>query len=103
ELPGAAGGLVQELGVRVVAGRGIDQLAHVLGVVGAGGIGRWRGDVGGVPVPALQPVEDVRGIGAQVDAQVVHEVDLPVLVDPREDRLLRVGGALADLGTAGVV
>src|SRR5690625_3233123 len=34
---------------------------------------------------------------------MVHQLDLPVLVDPGEDRLLGVGRALADLGAAGVV
>ena len=94
---------MEEGRVGVEARRGVDQLAHVVRVVGAGGVGRRRGDVGGVPVPALEPVEDVRGVGAEIDPEVVHQVDPAVLIDAREDRLLRIGGALADLGAAGVV
>ena len=103
ELACAARGLVVEGRIRVEAGRGVHELAHVLGVGSLGGIRRWRGDVGDVPLPALQPVQDVCGVGAEVDAQMVHQLDLPVLVNPCEDRLLGVGRALADLTATGVV
>ena len=103
DLARAAGGFVEELRVRVVAGRGVGELSHVLGVVGAGGVRRRRGHVGVAPLAALEAVQDVRGIRAEVDPEMVHQVYAAGLVDAGEQRLLGVGGALADLGAAGIV
>src|SRR5699024_2450283 len=75
ELAGRTGGFVEELRVRVEAGGRIDDLAHVLAVLGLHRVLRRRGDVRRGPVAALELVEDVGGIVTEFDAEVVDQFE----------------------------
>ena len=103
DLAGAAGSLVQEGGVRIEPGRAGHDLPHVIGIAGGAGVFWSRGNVLRIPPSLLQGVQQLFGILAESDAEVIDQLKLSRLGHPGVDGVFRERWPLAHLAAAGVV
>ena len=104
ELSGRARRFVEERGVGVEAGgaRLVD-VADALGIAAVGGEAGVVLDVGGRVVAVLEAGEDFLGRRAELDAEVIDELEPAIGIDLRVERELGIGGSAADQRAAGIV
>jgi len=104
-LAGAAGSLEQTMGIGIEPRRcrSVD-IADMLGVVVVrGGACRVILDVGRLERALFQTLQDIFGGRTQSDAEVVDQMKVAVLVEPREQGELGIGGTPVDESAAGII
>ena len=105
QLAGRAGGLEQARRVGVEARRGVGvDIAHVLAVARVGSLGVFFvAHLLRRVVAVLQAGEDLLGAVAQLDPQVIDQLQRAVILHLRVERQFGIGRAAAYQGAAGVV